>query len=71
MCDVGIDAQISETKSNDEGVVDFEHVALVISESYVVETTELGESLGSDSDQRWGTSYGIGGCVIETNGPCS
>jgi hypothetical protein len=43
----------------------------VVGESYVVEITELGEALGFDPDQRWETSYGIGGCVIETYGPCS
>ena len=42
----------SGTKSNDEGVVDFEHVALVVAERYVVETTEWGGSLGSDPDRR-------------------
>lgn len=55
---------------NEKGVVNFECVALVVGESHVVEINELGGSLGFGPDQRWGTSYGIGGCVIEANGPC-
>jgi hypothetical protein len=71
LCGVDIDAQTWEARSNEEGVVNFEYASLVVGESYVVEITELGEALGFDPDQRWETSYGIGGCVIETYGPCS